>query len=173
MRTPANIADVNGASPLVGAESLIFPLSEDVHRRRGAGLEDLRTRKRSVSPTRGRVRLRPHAQARHLPRSPSAEPPRARKREDELRKATTSYDASYGPMIWSRAERPPYKRPLARHDPTRAIARQSSPRQPFPTLCAHVTALIARAAVYPSQILRNVCCLPGDGQSRAGDRTRG
>ena len=28
-------------------------------------------------------------------------------------------------------------------------------------------------AVYPSQILRNVCCSPGDGQSRAGDFTRG
>lgn len=63
---------------------------------------------------------------------------------------------------------------LPSHDPTRAFTRHSSPRQPFPTLCAHVTALVrSRAAVYPSQILRNVCCLPGDGQSRAGDHTRG
>lgn len=68
----------------------------------------------------------------------------------------------------------PYKRPQAPHDPTRAIARQSLPRQPFPTLCAHVTAFMSlKAAAYPSQILRNVCFYPGDGQSQAGDHTRG
>ena len=44
------------------------------------------------------------------------------------------------------------------HDPSRALERHSSPRQPFPTLCAHVTAFMSlKAAAYPSQILRNVC----------------
>lgn len=79
------------------------------------------------------------------------------------------------PQDLDRGTETPYKSGLLpSHDPTRAFTRHSSPRQPFPTLCAHVTTLMrSRAAAYPSQILRNVCCLPGDGQSRAGDRTRG
>lgn len=68
--------------------------------------------------------------------------------------------SSLRPLDPDRGTETPYKSGLLpSHDPTRAITRPSSPRQPFPTFCAHVTALVrSRAAVYPSQILRNVCC---------------
>ena len=94
---------------------------------------------------------------RHLPRSPSVDLSRTIAESGETTKGRHSAP-SY--VLRSRAgQRDPLTSGLqAVSRPPRAFTRQSSPRQPFPTFCAHVTRSDGfRGAVYPSQILRNVC----------------